>query len=238
MTTNSLNLDTLTLSRGKHDSPADGYCVMEAVSLLAGQRWSDRPNCVSRVIGGFLQTWNDWLDDAERQELKRHIPHVIGTVGTWDVETRRSFMALDWLARVNTPALLDLIPSLAPEAAALRALPELTAATVESAIPTIRHATLETIRVAKSIYSHPKFEVALKHTQGRAGNAAANAAAFAVSCAAGNVATTAAHTLELAVYWVMGTWVLDTIDSDVLTPTTAMLTASAHDLVERMIAVK
>ena len=39
-----------TLSSGAHDGPEDGMCVMEMVSFLAGEEWSDTPTCASPVI--------------------------------------------------------------------------------------------------------------------------------------------------------------------------------------------
>lgn len=55
---NPLDLDTLQLAFGGHD-PGDDMCVMEAVAYLAGEPWSDRPECASPVIGAFLRSWND-----------------------------------------------------------------------------------------------------------------------------------------------------------------------------------
>ena len=60
---------TLTLSKGKHDSPEDGACVMELASMLAGEPFSDHPESVCPVIGSFLRAYNDRIDDARRQDL-------------------------------------------------------------------------------------------------------------------------------------------------------------------------
>lgn len=58
---------TLVLKHGSHRSLEEGACVMEAVSYLAGEPWSDRPECVCPVIGQFLRSWNDSLsNDGDR----------------------------------------------------------------------------------------------------------------------------------------------------------------------------
>jgi hypothetical protein len=74
-----------------------------------------------------MTTWNDLLpNDAERDRLlKPLIPDLIDTRATPAIEKRRSYLALDWLIRVHTPKWLDLVPALAPHAAALRDLSEI-----------------------------------------------------------------------------------------------------------------
>ena len=114
------------LRAGGHDSLASGACVMEAVSWVAGEPWSDHPQCACPVIGAFLRTWNDGLPDDERNDLLRDlIPQLVGTRSTPEVEQRRATMAADWLVRVHTPAWLRLA-KLDAQAAALEALPEIT----------------------------------------------------------------------------------------------------------------
>src|SRR3954468_19963008 len=57
------------LCRGAHRSPADGVCVMELVSMLAGERFSDAPRTACPVIGAFLRAYNDILPGAHRGDL-------------------------------------------------------------------------------------------------------------------------------------------------------------------------
>ena len=70
---------TVRLSRGSHVSRADGVCVMELASMLAGERFSDHPKSVSRVIAAFLRAYNDAIDDTRRQDLYRCAAQVVGT---------------------------------------------------------------------------------------------------------------------------------------------------------------
>ena len=38
------------LSRGKHRSPKTGACFMEFASFLAGEPWSDSPQCTDPML--------------------------------------------------------------------------------------------------------------------------------------------------------------------------------------------
>jgi hypothetical protein len=122
--THHLDLDAIVLQEGGHHSRDEGVCVMEAVAWWAGLEHSDRPDCVSPVIGAFLRTWNDDLDNEGRQKLKRFIPLVVGTNTGEEDDERRAWMVTDWMVRVHMPAWLDLA-GLHEQATAVRSLPEL-----------------------------------------------------------------------------------------------------------------
>lgn len=114
------------LGQGSHASIDDGACIMEAVSFVAGEPWSDHPVCACPVITQFLQSWNDILPDDERDTLLRPlIPRLLGTRGTEALEKRRVMMADDWLINEHTPAWLRL-DGLIAQADALSSLPEIT----------------------------------------------------------------------------------------------------------------
>jgi hypothetical protein len=72
---------TVRLSTGRHDAPADGMCVMELSSLLAGERFSDQPTAVDPVIAALLRIVNDVMDGEERRRLIPYASRVIGTAG-------------------------------------------------------------------------------------------------------------------------------------------------------------
>ena len=61
--------NAIGLSRGNHQSPAQGLCVMELASLLAGEPFSDHPASVCPVIGSLMRAYNDAVDDDRRQDL-------------------------------------------------------------------------------------------------------------------------------------------------------------------------
>lgn len=69
----------MRIARGRHASPDEGACVLELVSMLAGERFSDRPRCVDPVLAAFLRSFNDRLGYAERQRLVAYAPRLVGT---------------------------------------------------------------------------------------------------------------------------------------------------------------
>ena len=74
------------LSAGEHSSPSEGACVMEYVSLLAGEPWSDTPACTYPPLAKAAQIVNDWLLDSERHRLVPLIGRLFGT--TLPVDSR------------------------------------------------------------------------------------------------------------------------------------------------------
>jgi hypothetical protein len=68
------------LAEGRHSSPEEGLCFMEAVAFLAGDPHSDLPQCACPVLANFGRVINDALDDQSRDEfLIPLIPLLIGT---------------------------------------------------------------------------------------------------------------------------------------------------------------
>ena len=74
------------LARGRHRTPRRGACFMEFASFLAGERWSDHPDCTHPLLGQLARQVNDQISDAGRQQLTPLIPTVVGRRGddrTW-----------------------------------------------------------------------------------------------------------------------------------------------------------
>lgn len=114
------------LYHGSH-APNDSqqWCLLEAVAWVAGEPWSDHPECVDPVLASFGRSWNDGLDDETRTRLLApFIPRLVGTRSTAELQDRRSFMAADWVVRTYTPAWLK-VAGLHVEAASLESLAEL-----------------------------------------------------------------------------------------------------------------
>jgi len=80
----------MRLSAGRHRSPSAGACVMELASMLASEPFSDRSGTVSPVLGAFLRTYNDGLDDDRRQDLYALAAAVVGTRGRAFARRRRA----------------------------------------------------------------------------------------------------------------------------------------------------
>ena len=127
----TLDLDTLVLRSGTHTSPSDGVSVMEAVSALAGEPWSNSPSCTSPVIAAYARSLNDWLPDDARQRLKVYIPRLVGTAEP-ELELRRAFACADAAVRVFAP-LAFAAAGLVEEVAKLGALAPVDRESAESA---------------------------------------------------------------------------------------------------------
>lgn len=54
---------------------------MEYASWLAGERWSDHPDCTHPLLAGLARLVNDYISDDARSKLVGLIPSVIGLTG-------------------------------------------------------------------------------------------------------------------------------------------------------------
>lgn len=68
------------LTRGHSKHPSKGACLLDAVSWFQDGCLNDRPRCVSPVLARLGHFANDILSDSRRQELRRFIPRLVGTV--------------------------------------------------------------------------------------------------------------------------------------------------------------
>lgn len=66
------------LDAGKHAHPEQGACLMEYVSVLAGQRFTDRPACTPAAVAVVARRVNDAVSDGARPRLARWAPELIG----------------------------------------------------------------------------------------------------------------------------------------------------------------
>lgn len=64
--------------------------------MLAHQPFSDRPENASPVIGAFLRTYNDGLDDERRQDLYPLASLIVGSAGRRSVERDRASRCLEF----------------------------------------------------------------------------------------------------------------------------------------------
>ena len=208
-------LDSLHLDAGASSSFDEGHCALEVVAWLAGEEHSDHPQCTSTAIGDFVRCWNDDLSDEDRDRLlKPLLPRLVGSAGDSDTELARSYLALDWLCRVHTPAWLDLVESLKPHAAKLRGLGEITDLDRENAAEPTSRAARDAARDAAGVAAWDAAWAAAR-------DAARDAAGVAVWDAAWDAARAAAWDAARAA----------------LEPTVLTLQDSARDLVCRMLAV-
>jgi len=257
----NMDLSTVSFGVGQHprtDAPTGDrdLCIMEAVAYIAGEPWSDSPDCASPVVSAFLRSWNDDLSDADRDRLLPAavwVPRLVGSRGDPATEERRAYLALDWLIRVHTPAWFDLVPSLASHAEALRALPEVVdLASAVASKDLVYAAEAAALAAAWAAAGHAA-RAAAGHAAGHAARAAAWAAAgHAARAAAGHAAWAAAGDAARAVAWAaagdaaravagaVAGYVALAAASDAagyaLCPTVETLQASALDLLDLMLA--
>jgi hypothetical protein len=219
-------------------------CIMEAVAYMAGEPWSDTPACASPVVAAFLRSWNDALSDGDRDRLLPAavwVPRLVGSRGDDTTEERRAYLALDWLVRVYTPTWLALVPSLAPHAAALRALPDIVdMTTAEQAGGMARAAGAAAWDAARDAARDAAWDAAWAAAGAAAGAAAWDAAGAAARDAAWAAAWAAAWDAARDAAWAAaGAAAWDAAGAaarDALHPTVETLQQSALDLLDRMLA--
>ena len=216
MTDTTLDLDTLTLARGKHGTREEGVCLMEAVAAYAGREHTDHPPCVCPVLGNMGRSLNDTLPDDRRQALVPLIPVVVGTADD-GMSERRGLMACDWIVRTYTPTWLRLA-GLEDEASALEDLPEITdGAGLETALPALNAARAKAAAARDA-----------------ARDAAAAAAWDAARDAAWDAAWGAARAASWDAAWTAARAAARGAARDALDPTVEALQQSAVDLCRRM----
>lgn len=87
---------TVRLGPGRHRSPSDDVCVMELASMLAGEPFTDHPIAVCPVIGSFLRSYNDSIDEARRQTLYSYASKVVGSRMSASVQQDRAERLGQW----------------------------------------------------------------------------------------------------------------------------------------------
>jgi len=129
-------LDAITLSPGGHKNIEEGACLLEAASYLAGEPFSDHPQCVSPVLAAFGRAVNDGVMRDHLDLLTPLTTRLLNTAGYPAIDQQVMFLLANWAVRDLAPRALD-AAGLTERAATLRALPpivdEITAARAEAA---------------------------------------------------------------------------------------------------------
>jgi hypothetical protein len=115
------------LSAGRHRTPRQGACFMEYASYLAGERWSDHPECTHPVVAAVARDVNDLSSDLGRTRLTEFIHRVVGLTNDdprfgIEIALRAARSALPIAnmerQRALAVALLSFDPELGPESRA------------------------------------------------------------------------------------------------------------------------
>lgn len=77
------------LDMGSHTNPDEGVCVMEWVSMVTNDRFTDFPACTDRYIARLAQEVNDCIGRNARQALHEFVPRLM--------RARRAVVTLDEL---------------------------------------------------------------------------------------------------------------------------------------------
>jgi len=97
------------LSVGNHSAPVDSpnqACVMELAAHIAGEEWSDKPECVCPALAAFCRKMNDDAPQWVRDELRDRIPKLVGSKAGKSVAIKRA-ESFAWFAiRVAAPIAL------------------------------------------------------------------------------------------------------------------------------------
>lgn len=112
------------LDSGGHMSHHDGVCIMEAVSYITGEEWTDHPQCACPVITSYTIGIHDRMPDDQRQRLLLYMIRIAGSRSTREVEQQRAYLAATWAVKRFAPRALDTYGYTA-QAATLRALPDI-----------------------------------------------------------------------------------------------------------------
>ena len=93
-----------TLTAGAHDAEAGEACVMEYVSVLAGEPWSDRPECTHPLLAHEARTANDLAHDADRHRLVPLVGRLFGTTDdSVELRTRLRLRQAEQVLRLVDP---------------------------------------------------------------------------------------------------------------------------------------
>jgi hypothetical protein len=108
-------IEKIALSVGNHKSIDQGACIMELVSYVADEPWSDQPKCVCPILTTYTITLNDRFNDEHRQRLKSFIPLLLNTKLNDETQIARKRLIMWRNVTATYPILLDLfnMPELA-----------------------------------------------------------------------------------------------------------------------------
>lgn len=70
--------------------------------MLSAEPFTDRPRNASPVIGAFLRTYNDGLDDERRQDLYPLAALIVGSAGRRWIERERASRCLEFARSLGT----------------------------------------------------------------------------------------------------------------------------------------
>lgn len=95
------------LKSGSHADIEKGACIMELVSYIADEPWSDNPQCTCPILTNYAIRLNDKFNDEHRQLLKPFIPLMIGTRADDPTQIARKQLIMWRHVTVTYPLILE-----------------------------------------------------------------------------------------------------------------------------------
>jgi hypothetical protein len=87
----------------------DTACIMQMVSYVAGEKWTDHPECACPILTEYAIRLNDRFNDEHRQRLKDFIPLLVGTRAGDEIRIARKRLLYWRNVTATYPLILDLI---------------------------------------------------------------------------------------------------------------------------------
>ncbi len=100
-------LNKYELKTGSHESLDKGACIMELVSYIANEPWSDHPKCACPILTEYAIRMNDRFNNEHRQLLKPLIPLLLNSVASDPVKIARKRLIMWRNVTVMYPLILD-----------------------------------------------------------------------------------------------------------------------------------
>lgn len=88
MTTSRVPEGLPVLEAGAHRDAQSGSCLMEYVSVLAGERFTDRPRCTHPALAAIAWQVNDAVSSTARQQLGTRAVALVGLGRSGSVAVR------------------------------------------------------------------------------------------------------------------------------------------------------
>src|ERR1700712_4186551 len=104
------------LDAGAHRDAEAGSCLMEYVSVLAGERFTDRPRCTHPALAAVAWQVNDAVSHEARQELGLRAVDLVGAGRDLDGPVRPVVLAAVARAGLRLRPPRPFLPRLPPRA--------------------------------------------------------------------------------------------------------------------------
>ena len=110
-------LDKYDLKSGSHKDLDAGACIMELVSYIANEPWSDHPKCACPILTQYAIRMNDKFNDEHRQLLKPIIPLLLNSKADDKTQIARKQLIMWRNVTTTYPIILECykLPELAEE---------------------------------------------------------------------------------------------------------------------------